>query len=898
MQILNMFTKNDTTLNQDNANEYFYYNRTFGRTEKDGSITVVDRFAHLKDGDHVFVINCTKTSTNRWVKCCIFRSQEFQFNEIIDENVRMKIPQEFHKNKFSRLEVYKHIPILNHLNFNSGHTITCWIMRDNFENDADFTKSIQNKIHQSELLIKLFHNDQIIQGFLTEVISILRAYSPAEMNVSKSDESDESDESDQKEKFEGKENIDAAKDVHGERLYRSENYNNDENIENYRFESLGKSLARLLYKISEGKYITNLTQDQNEIEYELTDDTNIIEFSLKCEIPNSLDVNLEEKELTKIKTTPSEIAWLAYFFVYHNRKDGSDYIQTQPSQANLERGTTDWATSRYFNAYYTFFRKIKNQNEKLPAIKKGDFSFLVKRFYFQIITNFGFDVYNFIFAREEDIPFIRIYYESEIKRLCAKNKKPPRALSNLNLKLEFVFQIVRKSLDYAKQRGSGQPNRLLLYGPPGTGKTRAAENTWIPALVWGYPEASPKNSLKRQDLGKCQWDWRVKTVQFHPSYGYDNFIEGIKPITVNGQIRYAVIPGLFKALAVVCATDSYARIVAYRGNQDKIYLNKDLMKSYWLDQYCCQDQAEYNEGKIKLLVQKKEGKETEMLTAYLSPHSGQIEFLPGAFSPNEEVFELEIRRPEWGQGRFALFIDEFSRGQVIKIFGECLSLFSEDSPRADTRPDIITEVSKEKLVLPVNLDIVCAMNTADRSIDEIDQAVRRRFRLVEMSPNPEVFRMNDVWKFFSPDPINATSDFSFGNPQCPSTLMITLNDNLKNMFPNNSEHRIGHSYFLRALRGTENLRDKDKRQMVFSQFKQEIFHGIFPAVQAMCHYDAKKVAPVFLGRPLPPDINVPGWGRVLSDIANYKPEDGLSLEPNKVAEDTENILKSIRGFAA
>ncbi|MFF5288774.1 McrB family protein [Paractinoplanes globisporus] len=72
----------------------------------------------------------------------------------------------------------------------------------------------------------------------------------------------------------------------------------------------------------------------------------------------------------------------------------------------------------------------------------------------------------------------------------------------------------------------GSKKQALLYGPPGTGKTFVAEEI-------GLHLAGP--------------DGKVETVQFHPSFSYEDFIEGLRPVSnPGGTIGYEVRPGIFK----------------------------------------------------------------------------------------------------------------------------------------------------------------------------------------------------------------------------------------------------------------------------------------------------------------------------------------------------------------
>lgn len=127
--------------------------------------------------------------------------------------------------------------------------------------------------------------------------------------------------------------------------------------------------------------------------------------------------------------------------------------------------------------------------------------------------------------------------------------------------------------------------------------------------------------------------------------------------------------------------------------------------------------------------------------------------------------------------KYALFIDEINRGNVSGIFGELISLIEPDK-RAKLH--ITLPYSKTDFYVPDNLYIFGSMNTADRSIDALDSALRRRFAFVEMAPKPELL----LEPAFAPKYL----------PVDLCALLKAINRRVE--FLLDRDHKIGHSYFM------------------------------------------------------------------------------------------------------
>ena len=347
-------------------------------------------------------------------------------------------------------------------------------------------------------------------------------------------------------------------------------------------------------------------------------------------------------------------------------------------------------------------------------------------------------------------------------------KKYKKLESETMLRNDFLFNysgILKKS------------KNLILRGAPGTGKTYLAKEIAM-ELTGGNEE-------------------QIGFVQFHPSYDYTDFVEGLRPVSNgDGAIEFKLQDGIFKQFC------QRAKEAQKTGGQDNFEEAWDL----YLEYVNSRDEKEYLTEFSYLTVNSRnnfninyetKSQGTCLTKSYVYELYKDEKYLKQPYYRNQGKKVLEILKKRFGlkdyispteintDKNFVFIIDEINRGEISKIFGELF--FSIDPGYRGEKGCVSTQYANlhetdEKFYIPENVYIIGTMNDIDRSVDTFDFAMRRRFRFVEVTAESQVGMLDDV----------------LGDEAKEAKKRLrNLNAAIENVQELNSHYHIGPSYFLK-----------------------------------------------------------------------------------------------------
>lgn len=374
-----------------------------------------------------------------------------------------------------------------------------------------------------------------------------------------------------------------------------------------------------------------------------------------------------------------------------------------------------------------------------------------------------------------------------------------------------------------------QPLNQILYGPPGTGKTYQLKNKYFPKYTLQETQISAKTYFE-ETVRELTW-WQVIALALL-EMGTSRVNELLNNRWVATKAAFSESKNVRATIwgTLQMHTIEESKTVAYTLRQVPLIFDKNKDKSWRLLENELKEQAPEMYDILDKVVnfQPSSGKDIRhfVFTTFHQSFSYEdfIEGIkPELAAPNEEKKELTyaiengvfkdlcLRAQSDPDNRYAIFIDEINRGNISAIFGELITLLEPDKRLG--QPNAIKvrlPYSKEEFWVPSNLDIYGTMNTADRSVEALDTALRRRFHFVELMPQPEL--LTDI-------------EFEGFNM---SEVLTTINQRIE--FLLDRDHTIGHSYFMGLQSG-----DTVGLQSAFE-------NKVIPLLQEYFYQDYEKIA--------------------------------------------------------
>ena len=383
----------------------------------------------------------------------------------------------------------------------------------------------------------------------------------------------------------------------------------------------------------------------------------------------------------------------------------------------------------------------------------------------------------------------------------------------------------KENSEMSKDIKQNLPLNQILYGSPGTGKTYNTINKALEIIFQDslrkedYANGKVKeeklvelsqNELSEEEKKDIANDSRkllkacfekyknkgqIEFVTFHQSYGYEEFVEGIKAETKDDNISYEVKSGVFKKLSKKALQNFNQSKENHKNKKDFETVFKELILDKLIDEQKLEIKMkkssffikEIDENKISFDKAGGESQHVLLIKNLKNMYDdGENKIIIGGLSQyynplleylltNSEIKEKVPLRS------YILIIDEINRGNISKIFGELITLI-EPSKRISADEEIRVKLpySGDDFGVPKNLYIIGTMNTADRSIAPIDTALRRRFVFEEMAPDSSLLSKEKTPDIY--DEVNLQS------------LLEAINTRIEYLY--DRDHTIGHAYLI------------------------------------------------------------------------------------------------------
>ncbi|WP_237218722.1 McrB family protein [Rothia nasimurium] len=389
---------------------------------------------------------------------------------------------------------------------------------------------------------------------------------------------------------------------------------------------------------------------------------------------------------------------------------------------------------------------------------------------------------------------------------------------------------------------------IIFRGAPGTGKSYLAKK--VAAQIISEGKKQDYDQLTEEELAQ------VEFVQFHPSYDYTDFVEGLRPVlSEDGTVGFELKNGIFKNfvnkarknyrdseksnLELVKEVEAERRITSYLNSIDfedeKLATKKgSQFRITNVTPDVIEVEVPENEiskrVKVKLAELKKLLEAEQIFTTVTesSTYLGRVNKTQGdsyLFSIYEKIVGVNVDSKAANIDsvhlkNFVFIIDEINRGEISKIFGELF--FAIDPGYRGPAGTVSTQYAnlapgeEATFYIPENVYIIGTMNDIDRSVDSFDFAMRRRFRFIEIKAEEQT------------DILNELEDESLINGAIDR--LVKLNQEIEKIDGLNRNYHVGPAYFLKVKElGSFDLLWSDYLEPLL----QEYVRGLFDEDQLM-----------------------------------------------------------------
>ena len=360
-----------------------------------------------------------------------------------------------------------------------------------------------------------------------------------------------------------------------------------------------------------------------------------------------------------------------------------------------------------------------------------------------------------------------------------------------------------------------ESKNLIFRGAPGTGKSYLAKEIAADIISNGYYEKFTQLSEEQRK--------QVEFVQFHPSYDYSNFVEGLRPkVNDDGTMGFELQDGIFKKFIARArknyedsqkSEEAIEREVSVQESMTDFFsgieLGVDTFKTINGNEFTITsvDESHINisipgnatVNKLALNVDEirrmleSDVKFTKIkdITAFFgktfATQAYSYDFAIYKAIKSKKASSAKVKTGQAELKKYIFIIDEINRGEISKIFGELF--FAIDPGYRGRAGEISTQYANlhadpdEKFYIPENVYIIGTMNDIDRSVDNFDFAMRRRFRFVELRADERLEMLANL----EDEELEAEA----------IRRMSALNREIAAVEDLNENYQIGASYFLK-----------------------------------------------------------------------------------------------------